>query len=272
VYGALPKDLNVVVFAYGLSRGNVLTDPSLPVTNFKITAHSLGAGYVHTFSLSGKLARIQIIIPYASVLGKLQINGRDTSGSRNGFGDTRLRFGINLIGSPALDKRKFVQYTQKTIIGMSLVTSIPTGLYYADKRINLGSHRWAFKPELGISKRFQKIYAEVYSGVWFYTVNKEFLIDRTLEQKPVFSVQSHVSYYFKNKMWISVNGNWFNGGKTIINGVEANDLLDNWRIGGTWAVPLGDGHSLKLQFHTGAFTNRGYDYDIVLLAYQYVFF
>jgi len=271
VYAALPKNLDVAAIVYAYSHGNVLADPSLPVSNFKINAHTIGAGYVHTFAVASKLARVQIILPYTFLSGRLQINGRDTSGVRNGFGDMRVRLGINLTGSPPLAKREFVQYKQETIIGVSLITSVPVGLYYTDKRINLGSHRWAFKPEIGISHRFNKFYGELYSGVWFYTTNTKYLVSKSLEQKPLYSVQAHLSYYFKNQMWVSFNGNWFNGGETSVDGVSAGDLLDNWRMGATWAIPIAKGQSLKLQFHVGAFTATGYDYNMASLSYQYIF-
>jgi hypothetical protein len=271
VYAALPKNLNSVAIAYGLSKGNVLIDPALPVSNLKLTMHNAAFGYVRTFGLGSKLARIQVTVPFFYMIGKLQIDGRDTSASRNGFGDTRLRFGINLTGTPVLDKRDFRSYTQKTIVGVSLVTSLPTGLYHSTRRINSGSNRFALKPEIGISKRIHRIYAEVYSGVWFYTVNNKYLGNKTLDQNPVFSLQTHISYYFKNMMWVSFNTTWFKGGKTIVNDISTGDKLDNWRAGATWSVPIAKGQSVKLQFHVGAFTEAGYDYNVVLLAYQYVF-
>lgn len=271
-YANVPKGTNVIAIVYGYSSGNVLTDPSLPIEDFKIKAHSVGAGYVHTFALANKLARVQVIAPFAFLSGNAKFNGQDTSGVRNGFGDTRVRLGINFIGSPALDKKDFRNYRQKMIVGASLVVSVPTGLYYKEKRVNLGSNRWAFKPEIGVSKRFKRVYAEAYSGVWFYANNTQFLVDKTLEQKPVFSFQAHLSYYFKNQMWLGVNGNWFNGGETIIDKAPSGDLRDNYRIGATWSVPFAKKHSLKLQFHAGAFTNTGYDYNIVLFGYQYIFF
>jgi len=271
-YTNVPTGTNVAAFVYAFSHGDVLTDPSLPIKDFKVSAHNIGLGYVHTFALANKLARVQVTAPLIFMSGKLQINGVDTSGVRNGFGDTRLRFGINILGSPALDRKEFRQYQQKFILGTSLVVSVPSGLYYKDKRINLGSHRWAIKPEIGVSKRFKHVYAEAYTGVWFYTENKEYLVDKTLKQEPVVSLQLHASYYFKNQMWIGFNGNWFNGGSTLVDDVPTGDLKDNYRIGATWSVPFAKKHSLKLQFHVGAFTNTGYDYNIISLGYQYMFF
>src|SRR5215467_2691666 len=164
-YAALPKNLNAVAIAYAFSRGNVLTDPSLPISNFKVNVHGVAAAYVHTFAIGNKLARVQVNVPFMFISGKLQLNGHDTSGVRNGFADAHIRLGINLTGSPALGRKEFRGYTQKTIIGVSLVTSVPTGLYYSNKLINAGSHRWGFKPEVGISKRFDRVYTEAYAGV-----------------------------------------------------------------------------------------------------------
>jgi hypothetical protein len=272
LYAALPKDLNALAIGYGLSRGNVLTDPSLPISDFKITALNASAIYMRTFSLGQKLSRIQLSFPFLYMIGQAQINGRDTSAARSGFGDARLRFSINILGTPAYDRRDFTKYTEKTVLGLSLITSIPTGWYQENKRINIGSNRWAIKPELGISKRIRNIYAEAFAGVWFYTDNHHYLSAKTLEQEPVFSIQGHITYYFKNKMGITLSGTRFNGGKTIVNEVPAGDLLDNWRAGASWSVPIPKGHTLKLQFHTGVFTSRGYDYHIVVLSYSYVFF
>ena len=272
IYANLPKGMNAIGLLYGIAKGNVVTDPSLPIADFTITSNNIGVAYVRTFGLANKLSRVQVSLPFAFMSGKLKINGHDTAGARTGFGDTRIRFGMNLLGSPAIDKKDFRKYQQKTIVGASLVISVPTGLYYKDKRINIGAHRWAFKPEVGISRRFKHVYAEAYTGVWFYTLNSEYLGNKVQEQKPVFSMQVHASYYFKNQMWVGINGNWFNGGETTVDNISAGDLKDNWRIGATWSVPFAKGHSLKLQFNVGAFTNTGLDYNMVSLSYQYIFF
>lgn len=271
-YAPIPVKANAIAALYGFSKGNIISDPSLPVSNFSITTHNFIAGYMRTFSLAGKLARTTVSIPLTHMIGDIRINGRDTSGTRSGFNDAQLRVGVNLTGSPALDRKHFNAYSQKTIFGVSLVVNVPTGTYYEEKLINTGTHRWGFKPEVGVSKRFKRFYGEAYGGVWFYTLNKEYLGSKTLKQDPIFSLQAHVCYYFKNRMWVSVNGTRFNGGKTYVNDASAGDLFDNWRVGGTWSVPAGKGHSFKLQFHVGAFATRGYDYNLVSLGYQYVFF
>lgn len=271
VYANVPKDLNVVALGYGFIDGNVLTEPSLPIKDFKIQSHTLVGSYIRTFALANKLARLQVVTPYAFMDGSATVNDNQITGSRKGFADMKVRLGINLLGSPALDKKDFGSFEQKTILGVSLVTSIPTGKYYEDKRINIGNNRWAFKPEIGVSKKFARFYAEVYSGIWFYTDNKNFM-GKKLEQKHTYSLQAHGNYYFKNNMWFGVNTNWFFGGETITDGVPDNSEIDNWRIGATFSTPIAKGQSLRFQYNIGAYTNNGLNYYALTLSYQYSFF
>ena len=106
-YAALSKNLNTIAVAYGFSRGNVLTHPPLLITYFKISLQSLTAIYLRTFEVAHKLARVQVNLPFIQMFGKLRINGHDTSGSRNGFGDARIRLRINLTGTSAMGRKTF---------------------------------------------------------------------------------------------------------------------------------------------------------------------
>lgn len=270
-YANVPKKLNVAALGYVFMDGNVVTEPTLPISDFKLQSHNLAVSYVRTFGLANKLARVQVSLPFTFMDGSALVAGDLVTGSRTGFADTKVRFGINLLGSPALDKSEFQSFQQKTILGVSLVTSIPTGRYYEDKRVNIGTNRWGVKPEIGISKRFAHVYAEAYGGVWFYTDNNDFL-GKKMEQKPTFSLQAHASYYFKNNMWVGFNTTWFFGGKTIIDGVPEASQIDNWRVGGTFSTPIAKGQSIRFQYHVGAFTNNGLDYYALSAVYQYSFF
>jgi hypothetical protein len=244
----------------------------LPFKDFEIDTQIFAVNYIRSFSLAKKLARVQVTLPLADMQGRVLLNGEEVTGSRSGFGDMRVRFGVNLTGSPALDRKSFSQYQQKAIFGVSLVTSVPTGRYYNDKQINIGTNRWGFKPEIGISKRFTKIYAEAYVGTWFYTHNNDYLKGNELKQKPTVSFQAHASYYFKNQMWVGLNTNWYKVGEVAINDVYNGDTQKDWRVGVTFSVPLTKMQSLRLQYHTGIYADLGLDYDSLTLAYQYVFF
>ncbi len=270
-YANVPKGINVLAVGYGVNVGNVLTDASLPVKDFKITTQILALNYIHSFALAKKLARIQVSLPLADMHGKLKLNEEDVTGTRTGFADMRIRFGVNLTGSPALEKKDFRQYQEKAIFGVSFVTSVPTGKYYEDKMINIGNNRWAFKPEMGVSRRFKHVYAEAYLGTWFYTNNTEYMTNKVLKQKPTVTLQGHASYYFKNQMWVGLNTNWYKVGATTIDDVPSGNALDDWRIGATFSSPISKTQSLRLQLHTGLLSNIGLNYDSVTLAYQHVF-
>ncbi len=271
-YANLPKDMNVVAAVYAFSKGHVLADASLPIEDFNMTTHNVVFAYVRTFGLAHKLARIQVAAPLVHMSGQLKFSGQDTAGTRTGLGDTRVRLGINLIGAPALARKDFGRYTQKTIVGVSLVTAIPTGLYYADKRINIGNHRWGFKPEIGVSKRYRQVYADGYVGMWYFTGNTAFLQTKTLKQHPLFSTQLHASYYFKKGMMVGLDGNWFNGGKTYVDDVQSGVQIKHCRLGVTWALPIKRKHLIRAQFHTSVYTNTGYNYNLLAFGYQYIFF
>lgn len=270
-YANVPKGINVLAVGYGYITGNVLTDPSLPIKDFKLNTQSVAVNYIHSFSISKKLARVQVSLPFADMQGRLIQNGEEITGSRSGMADMRIRFGINLTGSPALARKDFRQYQEKAIFGVSFVTSVPTGRYYEDKKINLGTNRWAFKPEVGVSRRFKHVYAEAYLGTWFYTDNTEYMTNKVLKQKPTLTLQGHASYYFKNLMWVGFNTNWYKVGETTIDGVVASELMNDWRVGATFSAPISKTQSLRLQFHTGLMSNLGLNYDSITLAYQHIF-
>jgi hypothetical protein len=212
---------------------------------------------------------VQALVPFTWLSGDLKIAGRDTSGTRTGFADARVRVAVNFIGAPALAPREFRNYQQKTVAGASLVIAVPIGQYDESKRVNLGSNRWAFKPELGVSQRMGKWYLETFGGVWLFMDNTEYLRTSKLAQKPLFAVQFHVSYVFKPGLWLAVNGGYADGGETSINGSFKSDFQKNWRIGATLSLPMGRQNALKVLANTGAATRAGSDFDALAVAYQH---
>ncbi len=268
-YANLPKGFNALALAYIYSTGDIVSDASSPIKDLNISSNTPVLGYVRTFSLFNSLSRIQVSVPYTFLSGNAKLRGVDTSASRSGFTDTRIRFGINFSGSPALAPAEFMKYKQGRIIGSSLVISVPVGQYYPKKLINLGSNRWGFKPEIGISNDFNRFFVEAYAGVWLYTKNSEYLKTNTLSQNPLLSFQFHVSYLFPNFMWVAINSNYSNGGQTSLNGKSNNDYQNNVRIGVTYSTPLSKNMSVKLQFHTAAETRSGGNYKIAALTFQY---
>ena len=55
-----------------------------------------------------------------------------------GFVDPRLKFTINLFGPPAKGIKDFRPTSKETVLGVSLVVSVPFGQYDKKKIINIG--------------------------------------------------------------------------------------------------------------------------------------
>ena len=53
------------------------------------------------------------------------------------------------------------------MVGASLLVAAPTGQYYPNKLINLGTNRWAAKPEVALSYPLgPRWLLDAYAGVW----------------------------------------------------------------------------------------------------------
>lgn len=272
-YAVVPTGLHAMALSFTYSSGNVVTEGSSPVQDLNVTNKVINLGYVQTFTFFGKLARIAVGTPYGFLNGSAKFQGADTSGSRTGFYDGRIKFGVNLFGSPALPPQQFQKFQEHTVFGVSIVISVPIGQYYPAKLINLGSNRWGFKPELGLSHREGRLFYEIYGGVWMYTQNSDYFKAYHQNENVLLSFQMHVDYTFKHGKYLALNGGYAEGGETYLNGIAQNDQERNWRIGATFSAPVFNKHqSIKIMVNTGIATKAGQNYTALTLVYQYSWF
>jgi hypothetical protein len=267
-YAANPVNIGFAVAAFGYSTGGVLFDPAAPFTDVTARLYSLAPAAGVTFGLFGRSASASAALPYA--WGNIRGNVGETAGSieRSGLADARLRFSINLVGGPALPMSAFVRRRPGTIVGTSLTISVPTGQYYSDKLINLGTNRWGFKPEVGISYPTGRWTLELYSGCWFFTRNPSYFGGSTQDVRPLMSVQSHVAYTFRPGLWLAADGTFYAGGRRVLDGQPALERQENTRVGLTLSLPVSRIHSIKVSWSTGATVRLGGDFDTIGLAWQ----
>jgi hypothetical protein len=261
--------LNFLIAGYGYSEGGVATDPAVPLENANIHLHGTVFAYARSLSLWGKSGKFDVILPYAWVSGTAKVAGQPRKREVSGFGDPRFRFSLNLYGAPALTLPEFADYKQNLIVGASLQVSAPLGQYDSSKLVNIGTNRWSIKPELGLSKAFGPLTLELAAGMAFYTDNDDFFGGHTREQDPLYSFQGHLIYNFGRGVWGAVDGTYYTGGRTTLDGVEGDDLQKNTRVGATLSLPVTRRHSLKLSASTGVSTRTGSDFDAVGIAWQY---
>jgi hypothetical protein len=267
-YSNAPVGVNFLIAGFAATRGGVAFDPSLPVTNPDLRTSNALLAYARVLDLGGRSAKFDVILPYTSLSGSADYQGQPLEREANGLADARFRLSWNFYGAPALGLKEFRSYEQDLILGASLQVSAPTGQYDVGRLVNIGSHRWWFKPELGASKAMGPWTLELAQAVTFYTDNRDFYGGRTRTQDPLFATQAHLIYGFRSGAWGAFDVTWFAGGRSAIDGVLSNDLQQNWRLGGTLALPIDRLDSIKLSASRGVASRTGNDFDFLGIAWQ----
>jgi hypothetical protein len=267
-YANAPTGMNFVLLGYAYSEGSVATDPSIPLENAEIQVHTTFLGYVRSLDLWGLSGKVAAVLPYAWLSGTADFMGQPREREVSGFADPKVQLSVNFYGAPALSLKEFADYKQDLIIGASLAVSVPLGQYDSDKLVNIGTNRWAVKPELGVSKAWGPWTLELMAAVTFYTDNDNFFGGQTREQDPLYSVQGHVIYHFPLGIWAALDGTYYTGGRTTVNGVKNDDRQENSRLGATVAFPVDRHNSVKLHASTGATARTGSKFTTVGAAWQ----
>ena len=165
--------------------------------------------------------------------------------------------------------REFAQREPRTTLGFSMSVNLPTGEYFPDKLVNIGTNRWAAKTEFGLTHPAGKWLLEAYAGAWFFADNDDFFGGQRREQEPLASIQAHVSYTFRPRLWVALNTTYYDGGQTTVGGVSKADRQSNSRAGLTFSMPLGKEYSLKLNWSRGATTRIGSNFTTFGVGLQY---
>jgi hypothetical protein len=263
-----PVGLNFLIAGYAYSTGSIATDPALPIEDADLTLHTGLLAYARSLDFWGRSGKVDVAVPYSGLSGTALFMDEEREREITGFHDPRLRLSVNVYGAPALSFEEFAAYRQDLIVGFSLAVTAPLGQYDDDKAVNLGTNRWSFKPELGVSKALGPVTLELVAGATVYTENDDFL-GRTREQAPLYSLQASVVYEIGWGIWGAVTTTYVTGGRTTVDGVKNDDRLDNVRLGATLSLPVNRHNSVRLYGATGVSTRTGGDFDVIGIAWQY---
>jgi hypothetical protein len=272
-YLITPVRFNAVTLTWSYYNGGVNFNGAVPITGATGSYQVPIFTYYHSFDFFGRSANVAAFVPYGVGTFQGQVNGQQQSIYRSGMLDAGARLSVNLFGGRSMAPKEFGRWKQKILIGASLKVIAPTGQYSADKLVNWGINRWAFKPELGYSQRIGHWLIDGYAGAWFYTLNpKSFAlpVPQPQTEKPIGSFEGHLSRDFGNGTWVSVDGNFWWGGLTSLNGIS-NPVTEQTssRIGGTAAWRFAEHQSLKFSYSDGTYIRFGGNYQSVSLAWQY---
>jgi len=268
-YWPIAKNINIITAVNAINWGDIAFDPSLPIEDGRATINTSVVAFTRAFSLSGRSANLGISVPI--VAGHLEgvFLGEHAEASRFGLGDPRVRLAMNLYGAPAMTPAEFVKYEQRRILGVSLTVAPPLGQYDSEKVINLGTHRWSIKPEIGFSGTVGSWVMELMAGVWVFTDNEEFRGTHTRTQAPIVATQAHLTYKFTRTRWLAADANFYTGGRTSIDGDQNLDLQKNSRIGATFSSAIGPRQAIRMAVSRGAYTTIGADFTTIAVSYSY---
>ncbi len=195
--------------------------------------------------------------------------------TRSGFADARLKLSVNLVGDPALAPKQFFRHKpSQATVGASIAVQVPIGEYDPAHLINIGTNRWALKPELGFSWNSRaRLYLDFYAGCWFFTDNSDaYPGGASKTQDPMVSLQTHVSYTLIPRLWAAIDGTWYSGGAVHTNGGPPIFPQDNTRLGATVSWGFTKTQSLKASYVRGTTVRTGTNFTIMSLGYQRVIF
>lgn len=268
-YSNSPVGLNFLLAGYAYTEGSVSFDPSVPLTDADLRTNTAVFAYARALDAWGHAAKFDVIVPYTSLEGSALFEGQPLRREVSGLGDPRFRYAFIFHGAPALSAEAFASYRQDWIVGGSLQVSAPLGQYDHSRLVNIGTNRWAIRPELGISKAWGPWILEIAPSVLFYTDNDDFLDGGRVEQAPLYAVQAHLVYGFPSGIWAAVDAIYYTGGRTTVNGVEGDNLQRNTRVGLTVALPVDRNSALKLYASTGTSARTGNNFDGFGVVWQY---
>jgi len=246
---------NAVPLIYNSLSGN--TNPFDPAHTVmpggSVDATLAIAGYARTFTLADRSAMAAILLPMGRISGDVTIGGRSFSQSTSGFGDPMLEFDINVIGPSAQkDLVDPLRYEPKFSMDLLADVALPLGEYDNSQPLNIGQNRWYGRIgapiiwQLGSWAAGQRTTLEFLPAVWMFGPNNDF-VGQTLKTDPMFQLDAHLTRDFTETFWGSIDGAWYNGGRTTINGVQG-DKLNNVGAGLTLGYHINDNMNLTFGY------------------------
>jgi len=273
-YWPAPKGTVLGTIGYAHSSGDIVPDPSLNVSGVNSDISTYYLGYLQTVDLLGRTANLIVELPFADgTTSVAPIEGDQVQRSYRGMGDVSGTLSVNFLGAPTMDKEGFARLRQNpvAIVGGSLKVIAPTGKYESDRVINIGANRWAAKAELGTIIPLQPRWLlELAAGRIHFWDNDNFL-GYTREQKPINTLQAHLIHRMGPGFWISLDTNYYEGGRSKIASRQIDDARNDTKAGITMVYPFAGKNAIKLGYSRGSLNDSNEAFDYYLIAYQRLF-
>jgi outer membrane putative beta-barrel porin/alpha-amylase len=250
------SDANAVPVIFQSISGNSNPfDPAHDVvsTDAKVDATMALGGYARTFTLFDRSAMGAVLVPMGRLSGTATVSGKTFSEAANGFGDPMFEFDLNLLG-PTAQKNipDALRYEPGFSIDVLTDLAVPIGKYDNTQPLNLGQNRWYGRLgapvvwQLGAWVPGRRTTVEFLPAVWLFGANDDY-VGQTLETKPMFELDAHVTRDFTEHFWGSFDAIWYAGGQATIAGVSG-EKLNNAGYGVTLGYAINDNLGLTVGY------------------------
>jgi hypothetical protein len=164
-----------------------------------------------------------------------------------------LEFTINVLGPPAQnDLPDAMRYEPGFSVDFLADLYLPVGEYDNDRSINIGQNRWYGRIgapivwQLGPWVPGRRTTLEFLPAVWLYGDNDDY-VGQKMETDPMFQLDAHLTRDFFERLWGSLDGCWYEHGKSTINGVEG-DSFRTLAVGLTLGYTINDNINLTFGY------------------------
>jgi hypothetical protein len=269
----LPVGVNVVGVGYGFTTGHIFLDPVLQLEDGEVDLHTAAVSYVRSFSLWGRYARIEVLLPWHSAEWKGLLEGLPARATRVGHGDPIVRLSWNLVGTPAMDPGEFREFVTSnpvnTVVGAAIAVTVPVGENFEDKLLNLGQNRWIIRPQIGVVHTRRAWSYELTASTFLYEDNDDFFDGNELEQDPLYAIQTHVIRFFRPGFWASVSAAYGWEGGIKVDGVTREEEKDLVLAALSFGFPVAKKQGLKLGYiRSETRENTGSDTNSLAIAWS----
>jgi hypothetical protein len=261
-----PNNLTALSFQYLDLETNLTPSYDVVLANGNVEINAFVVPLARTFSVGGRLAQVFISPTFGNLNASVNINDLPGFGDididpntfeiidKNGMMDSQVNFRLGLHNAPAMNIIEFSQWERKFQVYALLGITVPTGEYDSSRRINLGSNRWAFR--LGVpmvvplnSNNQRPAHWEFTPNLYLFTNNSDPFVGDTKKQKPMISLQNHLSKNFTPKFYAALDFGYKYGGVTEIDNLPKGETINQFAAavtGGYTLLPI-----LKLQASLG---------------------
>jgi hypothetical protein len=210
-------------------------------------------GYLRAFPLFDRATTAAILVPVGRISGDVTVANQMVNETARGFGDPMLELCVNIIGPPAqINLVDAMRYEPGFSLDVIADLAVPIGEYDATRSLNLGQNRWYGRLGAPIVWQFgpwvpgRRTTLEVLPAVWFFGANKDYG-GKTLKTDPVFQLEAHLTRDFTEHLWGALDGAWYKGGKSSVDGVEG-AALDNVALGFTLGYQINENLSMTFGY------------------------